>query len=258
MNAFESELGVALLDRSHKGVHLTPAGEKLLPHIIEAKEGLDKLGKQAKSVAEGKETPIRIGSFSSIATSWLPQAIKAYRAKNPGVSFSIKIGTEVLSDLLLNHKIDLALGDTDRLKGFRFIPLMDDPYCAVFPEGLLKEGQNRVKQTDFGDYPFIMAPENVLKEHLTSLPENVLTVSCDDDSALLSMVSQGLGATAMPRLSISVKKIPDNVAVYPIEPESFRSLGIALPNSPDANVRSFVKFLEECGRDGSLEKFCDA
>lgn len=253
MNNFEAELGVALLDRSHKGVHLTPAGEKLLPNIIEAREGIDKLLKQAKSVAEGKETPIRIGCFSSIATSWLPQAIKAYQKDNPAINFSIKIGTENLADLLLNHKIDIALGDTDRLTGFRFVPLMDDPYCAVFPKGMVEPGKTAILQEDFVEYPFILAPENALKSHLISLPENALTVSCDDDFALLSMVSQGLGATAMPRLSI--RNVPDNVSVYKLLPESCRTLGIALPNVIDSNVRAFVNFLKKCQADGSLEAF---
>ncbi|MBR4993979.1 MAG: LysR family transcriptional regulator, partial [Lachnospiraceae bacterium] len=115
MNALEAELGVLLLDRSHKGVRLTPAGEKLLPSIIEAKDGIDRLFKLAGSVAMGRETPIRIGCFSSVATSFLPHAIKAYKKINEGAAFSVKIGTDNLSDLLLNHKIDMAIGDTERL-----------------------------------------------------------------------------------------------------------------------------------------------
>ena len=43
MNNLEGELGIALLDRSHKGVVLTPAGEKLLTLIIEAKESIDRI-----------------------------------------------------------------------------------------------------------------------------------------------------------------------------------------------------------------------
>ncbi|SDA62790.1 DNA-binding transcriptional regulator, LysR family [Lachnospiraceae bacterium G11] len=256
MNNLEGELGIALLDRSHKGVVLTPAGEKLLPLIIEAKDSIDRIVTLAGRLSEGKESPIRIGCFSSIATSWLPHAIKTYQKDNPAAVFSIKIGTENLSDLLLSHKIDLALGDTDRLKGFRFMELMKDPYCAVYPKGVVDEKKKSISIGDFGEYPFIMAPENALKSHLIDLPKDALTVSCDDDFALLSMVSQGLGATAMPRLSI--RNLPDNVSVYDLEPRSFRTLGIALPNSVDQGVKSFVKFLQKCREDGTLEGFCHA
>ncbi|MBO4376317.1 MAG: LysR family transcriptional regulator [Lachnospiraceae bacterium] len=256
MNALEAELGVLLLDRSHKGVRLTPAGEKLLPSIIEAKDGIDRLFKLAGSVAMGRETPIRIGCFSSVATSFLPHAIKAHKKINEGAAFSVKIGTDNLSDLLLNHKIDMAIGDTERLKGFRFVELMEDAYCAVFPKGVIGKGKKAVGQEDFAEYPFIMSPENALKSHLISLPTDALTVSCDDDFALLSMVSQGLGATAMPGLS--VRNVPANVEVYDLTPKSSRMLGIALPNNVDERLKDFVNFLKKCKENGSLEAFCNA
>jgi len=255
MNSLENELGLVLLDRSHRGVHLTPAGEKLMPFILEAREGLNKLANQAKSISSGKETPVRIGCFSSIAATWLPQAIKVYRELHPTANFSIKIGTDTLSDYLVNHTIDLALGDNDRLTGFRFLPLMEDPYCAVFPKGMMPDGTLAVEQSEFSNHPFIMAPENALNSHLISLPENPFAVSCDDDSTLLSMIAQGLGATAMPKLSL--KNVPENVSVYKLLPESFRTIGIALPNSIDDNVKRFVSFLQKCQKDGSIESFCN-
>ena len=65
MNALENELGCKILSRSHSGVRLTPAGEKLYPLLAEADAALTRLASQARIISQGEAQVIRIGSFSS-------------------------------------------------------------------------------------------------------------------------------------------------------------------------------------------------
>lgn len=242
MNNMEAELGCRILDRSHRGVKLTPAGESLLPYIVAADSAMEQLMSEAKSIAEGKTIPIRIGAFSSIANSWLPDVIKAYKKEYPASSFHIEIGTSMLSPWLLNGFIDIAIGDAERCKGFRFYDLMDDPHYAVIPEDIAPAG-DVITQEDIAAMPFIVSPGNALGTYLDVTPENTISVVTDDDATIISMVSKGLGATALPELSI--QNVPDNVKVMKLVPETVRKLGIAVGNHPEKRTREFVSFVKK-------------
>jgi len=243
MNSLENELECKILNRSHTGVRLTPAGEELYPLLVEAEAALSRLASEARNLSDGGHAIIRIGSFASISSTWLPQAIRAYQAQNPKASFDLRIGTDNLPEWLAENRIDLALGDAYRCQGLRWYPLMDDPYYAVVPADLLPPEQKVISQEDFARYPLIMAPMNALAHHLDVLSHQQLTVSSDDDSSILAMVAQGLGVTAMPWLSL--RNLPENLRVLELDPIPRRVLGVALPKTPTKAAASFAAFLRK-------------
>ena len=240
MNSLENELGCKVLLRNHNGIRLTPAGEELLPLMMEADASMTRLSERARQVAGGASVPLRIGVFSSISNTWLPKALQGYHALYPEVTFDIQVGTNTLADWLLKGAVDLALGDPIRCRAFRWFPLMDDPYFAVFPESLAPEG-NSISQEELAAYPFVMAPMNALDSYLSVCPANQLRVNCDDDSTLLSMVAQGIGVTAMPQLCLQAP--PENVRILELTPPVKRVLGVALPNSSSKEAVRFARYL---------------
>lgn len=242
MNSLENELGCKVLKRNHNGVRLTSAGEELLPLLIEADASLTRLSNRARQISRDMATPLRIGTFSSISSTWLPKILQEYHTLYPETTFDIQVGTNMLNDWLLNGKVDLILGDAVRCRTFRWFPLMDDPYFTVFPKSLAPEFDN-ISQKELAAYPFIMAPMNALDSYLSICPTNQLRVNCDDDSTLLSMVAQGIGVTAMPQLCL--QNLPENVRVLKLTPPTKRVLGVALPNSPSKEAARFAHYLCE-------------
>ena len=240
MNSLENELGCKVLLRNHNGIRLTPAGEELLPLLMEADASLTRLSERARQVAGGLSAPLRIGAFSSISNTWLPKVLQEYHALYPKVTFDIQVGTNTLADWLLKGAVDLALGDPVRCRSFRWFPLMDDPYFAVLSESLAPQGDS-ISQEELAACPFVMAPMNALDSYLSVCPTNQLRVNCDDDSTLLSMVAQGISVTAMPQLCL--QKLPENVRVLTLTPPTKRVLGVALPNSPSKEANRFARFL---------------
>lgn len=244
MNAMENELHCKILERSRGGIRLTPAGEILYPLIVDAEASLRRLMEQATQIADGRALPIRIGSFSSISNTWLPQILKEYHNEHADVTFDIRIGTDEIATWLLNGEIDLALGDADRCRAFRWYPLMDDLYYAVLPVSFVDDNKQSITQKELAEFPFIMAPMNALDRHITAIPQKQINVNCDDDSTLLSMVTQGLGVTAMPKLSLQRNMY--DVRILELFPSTKRVLGVALPNSPSKATMKFVAFLRNC------------
>ena len=242
MNGMETELGCKLLERGHGGVRLTPEGEKLLPAITEAEAGIIRLRQLAQNIAAQQSNPIRLASFSSIINTWLPKAIKNFQEQHPHITFDIRIGTDILTSWLQSGEIDIALGDDERCGNFQWHPLMDDPYYAVMPEAMAA-GRTSIKQEELVQYPFIMAPMNALTSHLDALPKNSINVNCDDDYALLSMISQGLGVTAMPKLCL--QNVPDGVSVLELTPATKRVIGIGTVGTLGKETRIFIDFLKK-------------
>lgn len=241
INALENELNCKLLVRNHSGISLSEIGEILLPTIIEVDRSLRNLQVQADILSKGKTLPIRIGSFSSISNTWLPKLLQEYQKEHSEITFDIKIGTDILSSWLLSGEIDVALGDVERLRAFRWYPLMDDPYYAVLPQKLALQYPKAITGEELFSLPFIMAPMNALDRYFSLLPQKEIRVKCDDDSTLLSMVEQGLGATAMPKLSLY--NLTQKVSVIELLPPVSRKLGIALPNNSSKAITDFAEFL---------------
>lgn len=243
INALENELNCKLLIRSHKGIVLSETGELLYPFVLEAEKSLALLQKQAIRLSAKKKRPLRIGAFSSIANTWLPKMIQRYQEIHADVEFDIRISTDQLSAWLANGMIDIALGDSDRLKGFRFQPVMEDIFYAVVPVCFSFDRQQTVAQDELAEFPFIMAPMNELDRQLKCKPKRQVRVDCDDDYTLLSMVEQGLGATVMPGLSLA--GLHHEVSIHTLAPKVSRILGVALPNVILPEVQQFADFLKD-------------
>lgn len=257
MNHMEDELGCQLLIRTHRGIDLTSDGRALLPAIMTAAAALDKLANEADALRKGQQLPIRIGAFSSISNTWLPALIKKYQDAHPDIIFQILIGTDSLPEWLMAGKIDIALGDDERCRHFSWQPLMEDRYYAVVPQAVVTPDKTVMTHAELASHPLIMAPRNALQKHLQATAVRETTISCDDDSTLLSMVAQGLGVTAMPALSL--RHVPDGVCILELVPRTERILGLATLREMSPAVADFAAFVKsEAGHLSAGPIFSDA
>ena len=79
----EREWKVILLERDRNGVRLTPDGERLLPYARKVCEEYRNLQFQVDELNGLESGMIRIGTFSSVATHWLPKMIKEFQKDYP-------------------------------------------------------------------------------------------------------------------------------------------------------------------------------
>ena len=94
MNTLEQELSIQLLNRTPKGVVLSPEGEHLLPLINELVWSearlMDEIGEMNKSTSR----KLRIAAYPIYARYYLPEVIHNYMADYPDDMISIRVGTE--------------------------------------------------------------------------------------------------------------------------------------------------------------------
>lgn len=74
----EREWKVTLLERSRSGVRLTSEGIRLLPYAKRVCDEYEKLQSVVNGINGLNAGLIRIGTFSSVATHWLPKIGRAH------------------------------------------------------------------------------------------------------------------------------------------------------------------------------------
>ncbi|MFA6961898.1 MAG: LysR family transcriptional regulator [Opitutaceae bacterium] len=110
IKAFERELGVSLFDRVGKRVHLTQAGEQLLPHaerilreMTDARSALEEL----QNWGHGR---LRVGASTTACHYVLPTVLREFRQSFPQCVIKIEPGDQPRQiELLRSNQVDIAL-----------------------------------------------------------------------------------------------------------------------------------------------------
>jgi DNA-binding transcriptional LysR family regulator len=105
----EKEWKLSLLERSRAGVKLTSDGHKLLPHAQRVCDEYEKMQVQVDNLNGLQSGLIRIGTFSSVATHWLPNIIKQFQKDYPNVDYELLLGdyTEI-EEWTLDGRVDFG------------------------------------------------------------------------------------------------------------------------------------------------------
>lgn len=133
----EDELGLPLLTRTAKSIHLTEAGKTFLGEARSVIQRAADAVKKTKAVATGEQGRLRVGYAPSLTIEILPRALRKFESACPGVRVLLHdLSTEESLRRLAEKKIDVVL--TVRpcrpLPGLVFTRLASYPIlCAVAP-----------------------------------------------------------------------------------------------------------------------------
>ena len=245
--AVEEELGLTLLKRSRTGARLTPEGEKLLPYIKELLRQEELLRRSAEGLRGLASGTVRIGTFTSVATHWLPGMMKEFQQLHPQVEFRLFNGDyHDVNQWLHQGSVDLGFVALPTEQDCECILLGEDRLVAVLPEGHPLAGREVCRAADVAGEPFISLLETsdhdarrVLDK--VGLRPNV-KFTTKDDYAILAMVRQGLGVSIMPELLLRGQS--SGIAVRELDPPASRMLALALPAGEHTGpaARRFAEF----------------
>ncbi|WP_045320270.1 LysR family transcriptional regulator [Limimaricola cinnabarinus] len=107
VEALEAELGVALFERSGRGLRLTPSGHELLEHARLMGEGARALSLAAWGQTEALEGEVAISASDAYASYLLPPILKRLHAAEPRIRIEIVVSND-LSDLS-RREADIAV-----------------------------------------------------------------------------------------------------------------------------------------------------
>lgn len=110
VEALEAELGVALFERTGRGLRLTPAGHGLLDHARLMGEGARALSLAAWGQSEVLEGEVAISASDAYASYLLPPILARLHAAEPGIRIEVVVSND-LSDLS-RREADIAVRNT--------------------------------------------------------------------------------------------------------------------------------------------------
>lgn len=236
--ALETELGMPLLVRGRFGARLTSVGERVMVHaqcILELRELIDYEVNQDKGLYNSR---LRIASFRSAATHILPANIARFRNRFPHVEVVlVELDPAGVEQSLRAGKTDIGLIPLPRSEEFSTLEIAKDEYVVLLPKTdppppkiLTWEGLSNYSFILFNYAECTSAVRNHWAEWGQSLE---VGYTIREDSTIVSMVAQGLGAAVLPRLA--ALPIPEEVYVRSLPVRLNRSIGAAtLASTPPA------------------------
>lgn len=232
--SLETELGVALLFRGRQGASLTPVGTELVPHVAEMLRHLEQIVAKAQ-VAKGLDTgQVRIAAIRSLATYWVPPAIAAFKQRYPQITVTVTRCTNhgAVQAALRSGEVDIGLMDIDQPRGLIIYNIGSDDYNAFFPPNAKLPDQEPLTWEILSQYPLILpVPDDnsyaPLRRYLQHLPIPMsVAYEVNEDSAIVSMVAEGLGMTILPQLAAI--PVPPTVQVRSLPQPLKRHLGAVI------------------------------
>ena len=244
----EQEWNVVLLERSRAGVRLTSDGTKLLPYAKNLCREYEDLQTQVHNLNGLKSGLIRIGTFSSVATHWLPNIIREFRKDYPGIEYELLLGdyTEI-EDWIAEGRVDCGFLRLPTRPEFETIFLERDRLLAVIPEEHPLADCKKFPMKALCDDPFMLLEKGARAEISGIFERSKITPRVQfttwDDYAIMSMVEGGLGISILPELIL--RRIPYRILAKELEIPAYRSIGLALKNRGTASlaVKRFLEYL---------------
>lgn len=244
----ENEWNVSLLERSRGGVRLTSDGVTLLPHAKRVCEEYQKLQMEVDELNGLQSGIIRIGTFSSVATHWLPNIIKAFQRDYPNIRYELLLGdyTEI-EEWISEGRVDCGFLRLPTRPEFETVFLEQDHLMAILPEGHPLAEREKFPAAALCGEPFMLLEKGAKAEISAVFERNHLTPDVRfttwDDYAIMSMVESGLGISILPQLIL--KRVPYRIVPKELDVPAYRSIGLAVKDRGSASlaVKRFLDYL---------------
>jgi DNA-binding transcriptional LysR family regulator len=247
----EIEWGISLLERGRAGVSLTSDGLKLMPQLKRICNEQEILLTQIEELHDIQTGIIRIGTFSSVATHWLPNMIKIFQKDYAKIDFELLLGdyTEIES-WILEGRVDFGFLRLPTKAELETVFLEQDRLMVVIPENHPLADCDKFPINELMNSPFMLLEKGakaeiseIFEKHHISPQVHFTTW---DDYAIMSMVENGLGISILPELIL--KRIPYRIIPKELEVPAFRDIGIAMREKKSLSL-SAKRFIDYFVRD---------
>ena len=90
LSEFEEAVGVPLMDRSVKGVTVTPAGHAVMQHALRLFQGFEQLSNELSEYSKGVKGHVRLWANMSALTEFLPSALASFLKDYPEIQVEVE------------------------------------------------------------------------------------------------------------------------------------------------------------------------
>ena len=256
IQALERDLGEALFERNGRGVTLTEVGTVFLPHAQRVIKALHDGRDAVQSLRQLELGTLRLGAAPTISTYVLPELLKEFRQRYPGLEVSVRTEhSEQIVQMVIEDEVQIGLERTISHADVVTVPLYRDEVVLVaspkheFAErGVVtieEVGQRRLLMFSRGSSYYTLVDNALRQAGILVSP----LMELDNMEATKKMVEKGLGIAILPMVSVEQELKRDDLRQILIEGVEMPQREISLiyrRNRPLSRAgEAFVRLLEE-------------
>lgn len=247
----EGALETDLLNRTRRGVEITPAGRLLLERIEPLLRHLAALPAELRAIAEGQIGHLRVGFTGLAMATVLPRILRDFHQAHPGIRLELtESPTSVQLAALHNGEIACGFFHPDApAPGLKTRLLLRERNGVLLPATHPLASRESLRLRDLAATPFVLFP----RSHNPGFYDRILAAFAGAGVTPqiaeevwprangIGLVRAGLGATFM--TPSEAQHLPHEVTFRPLQgpaPESRLVLGWRQPPAPDAALASLL------------------
>ncbi|MBE2999427.1 LysR family transcriptional regulator [Nocardiopsis sp. HNM0947] len=257
LSRLQDELGLALVERTGRGVRLTRAGRLLLPHVERA---LEDLTRGVSEITGGEQGRVALTFLPTLGVEVVPALLRGFRVEHPGVRFSLTQEPWAQSlRRVSSGGADLALtSPLPAVPGLVSSVLHTQALRLVVPEQhRLASATAKVVPLAAAQEEFILLKEGRGVRHLTDrMGERAgftprVAFEADDIATARGLVGAGLGVSVLPARPEG--PLPGTVELAIADGDTERPLGVVWPAEGSGGgyeppaVRLFRDYVQRVG-----------
>jgi DNA-binding transcriptional LysR family regulator len=231
----EDQLGVMLVQRGSRYQGLTPEGQRVLEWARRITGDARTMREEMKAAKHGLAGHIRIAAVPT-ALAMTPRLTTPFRAKHPGVTFSVlsRTSIEVLS-LIGNFEVDVGITylDNEPLGRVKSVPLYAERYQLITAAGDEFSERKQVTWAEVSRLPLcLLTPDmqnrRIIDQHLAEAGVQVRpTLESNSMIVLFSHIRTGKWSSIMPLNLAETFGFAEPIRAIPIvEPDASHIVGL--------------------------------
>jgi len=252
----ENELGIKLFSREGRVARLTPEGQVFYEEALKTLAQAERSIAAAQRAAKGEIGRLGIGFMGFASCPFLPELLRKYKARHPGVSLRLEENVPSGQDLAFDRgEIDIGFTrppSSERGSSYESRLLFREPLVVALP----KSRRVKAKRIRISD----LAGERIVTFQRASSPEVFDTIIrvCNDSgfsprlhnelNNMHSVLATVEAEDGVAIVSASARNLrADNVSFFRLQPDDVRIDFVAAwkKKEPSVALKLFIELLDE-------------
>lgn len=229
LSTLRRETGLDLVERSGRGIVVTPQGRLLAEQSGAALDALAALDRTVQALRSGRSGALRLGYASSVASTWIPELAQDVRRRFPELDLELVLRSCSIDDLV-EDGMDVAVGETSTsplVEDWIAQDILEEGYVAIVGAGHRLAGRTSVQLKDLAEEPWttddpIPSPwfRRIASACLAAGYTPRVEINPTDFSTVLGFVATGDYVTVQP--SIIAQDLRADLVAIPVEDTTLR------------------------------------
>lgn len=206
ISELEETVGLALLDRSAKGVTLTQAGHAVMQHALRLFQGFEQFSNELGEYAKGIKGHVRLWANMSALTEFLPESLASFLREHPDIQ--VEVEEQISGDIvkaLLDGIADIGVfADGTPTAGLNTNVIGQDELVVVCSKSHALKSRKSISFEECLDYDFVGLNRGSSLLELTSRQaerlgkQMRLRIQVRSYDAMCQMIAANLGIGILP------------------------------------------------------------